>query len=136
MSSSHTLDAIEVIFDDPRFVADAGLIQPATLAQHLGLRDLFDRHVDLGATAGRANVGDKAMTVIHSALAGGDSIDDCDALRAGATRSVLGHTVLAPSTVGRSCAASRGVMPASWTRSPVSCSGGHGGLWPGLATCR
>lgn len=33
-------------------------------------------------------------------LAGGDSIDDCDALRAGATRAVLGHAVLAPSTVG------------------------------------
>lgn len=100
MQSSHTLDALEVLFDDPRLVADAGLIQPATLAQHLGLRALFDTHVHLGAAAGRANVGHKAMTVIHSALAGGDSIDDCDALRAGATRAVLGHTVLAPSTVG------------------------------------
>ena len=100
MPSSHTLDAIEVIFDDPRLVADAGLIQPATLAQHLGLGELFDTHVDLSATPGRANIGHKAMTVIHSALAGGDSIDDCDALRAGATRAVLGHTVLAPSTIG------------------------------------
>ncbi len=100
MSSSHSLDGIEVTFDDERLVADAGLIQPATLAQHLGLRDLFDRHVDLGDTAGRANVGAKAMTVIHSALAGGDSIDDCDALRAGSTGAVLGHAVLAPSTVG------------------------------------
>ena len=100
MPSSHTLDRIEVVFDDPHLVADAGLIQPATLCQHLGLRQLFDTHVDLGDTAGRANVGDKAMTVIHAALAGGDSIDDCDALRAGATRSVLGHAVLAPSTIG------------------------------------
>ena len=100
MPSSHTLDAIEVLFDDPRLVADAGLIQPATLAERLGLRELFDTHVNLGAAAGRANVGDKAMTVIHSALAGGDSIDDCDALRAGATRAVLGHAVLAPSTIG------------------------------------
>ncbi len=100
MPSSHTLDAIEVTFDDGRLVADAGLIQPATLAVHLGLRVLFDRHVDLGDAAGRANVGHKAMTVIHSALAGGDSIDDCDALRAGSTGAVLGHAVLAPSTVG------------------------------------
>ena len=100
MQSSHTLDAIDVIFDDHRLVADAGLIQPATLAQHLGLRDLFDTHVNLGVAPGHANVGDKAMTVIHSALAGGDSIDDCDALRAGATRAVLGHAVLAPSTLG------------------------------------
>ena len=100
MSSSHSLDAIEVTFDDERLVADAGLIEPATLAQHLGLGDLFDRHVELGDARGRANVGAKAMTVIHSALAGGDSIDDCDALRAGATGAVLGHAVLAPSTVG------------------------------------
>ncbi len=100
MRSSHSLDAIEVTFDDERLVADAGLIQPATLAQHLGLLGLFDSHVDLGGAAGRANVGDKAMTLIHSALAGGDSIDDCDALRAGATEAVLGHAVLAPSTVG------------------------------------
>ncbi len=100
MSSSHSLDAIAVTFDDEHLVADAGLIQPATLAQHLGLRELFNARVDLGHAAGRANVGDKAMTVIHSALAGGDSIDDCDALRAGATGGVLGHVVLAPSTVG------------------------------------
>ena len=100
MPSSHTLDAVDVTFDDGRLVADAGLIQPATLAQHLGLRQLFDTHVDLGVAAGRANVGDKAMTVIHSALAGGDSIDDCDGLRAGSTQAVLGHAVLAPSTVG------------------------------------
>ncbi len=100
MPSSHTLDAIEATFDDERLVADAGLIQPATLAQHLGLRAMFGRYVDLGDAPGRANVGAKAMTVVHSALAGGDSIDDCDALRAGSTAAVLGHAVLAPSTVG------------------------------------
>ncbi len=61
---------------------------------------MFDDHVDLGQAVGHANVGHKAMTLIHSALAGGDSIDDADALRAGATESVLGHAVLAPSTLG------------------------------------
>ncbi len=100
MRSSHSLDAIGVTFDDERLVADAGLILPATLAQHLGLRELFDDHVDLGDAAGHANVGHKAMTLIHSALAGGDSIDDADALRAGSTEAVLGHAVLAPSTLG------------------------------------
>lgn len=35
-----------------------------------------------------------------SALAGGDCIDDSDALRAGATCAVLGHRVAAPSTLG------------------------------------
>jgi Transposase DDE domain group 1 len=100
MSSSHSLDAIGVTFDDGRLVAGAGLIAPATLAQHLGLTELFEANVDLGDAPGHANVGHKAMTVIHSALAGGDSIDDCDALRAGSTQAVLGHGVSAPSTVG------------------------------------
>jgi hypothetical protein len=100
MPSLHSLDRIGVIFDDGRLVANAGLIAPASLAQHLGLRELFDTDVSLGDAAGRANVGDKAMTVIHSALAGGDSIDDCDVLRAGSTEAVLGHAVLAPSTIG------------------------------------
>ena len=72
-SFSHTLDGVEVAFDDRHLVADAGLILAATLAEHLGLRELFDDHVDLGAVAGRANVGHKAWTVIHSVLAGGDS---------------------------------------------------------------
>jgi len=81
-------------------VADAGLVLAATLAQHLGLQELFDRHVDLGDAPGHANVGHKAMTLVHSALAGGDSIDDADALRAGSTQAVLGHAVAAPSTLG------------------------------------
>ena len=100
MRSSHSLDAMAVTFDDERLVADAGLILPATLAQHLGLRELFDDHVDLGDAAGHANVGHKAMTLVHSALAGGDSINDADALRAGSTQAALGHAVLAPSTLG------------------------------------
>lgn len=96
----HSLDRFDVTFDDERLVANAGLMLPATLAQHLGLRELLDEYVDLGDAAGRANVGHKAMTLIHSALAGGDSIDDADALRAGDTQAVLGHVVLAPSTLG------------------------------------
>jgi len=98
--SCHNLDRLDVTFDDEHLVANAGLMLPATLAQHLGLRELFDEHVDLGDAAGRANVGHKAMTLVHSALAGGDSIDDADVLRAGDTGAVLGHGVLAPSTLG------------------------------------
>ena len=44
-SSSHSLDRISVTFDDDHAVANAGLIQPATLADHLGLRELFDEYV-------------------------------------------------------------------------------------------
>ena len=38
MRSSHSLDALSVQFDDDNAVADAGLLLPATLAQHLGLK--------------------------------------------------------------------------------------------------
>ena len=41
-------DRIRVSFDDHRLVANAGLLLPATLAQHLGLRELVDHHLDLG----------------------------------------------------------------------------------------
>jgi Transposase DDE domain group 1 len=97
---SYNPDEIDVQFDDGRLVADAGLILPATLAVGLGLRELLGTHVDLGEAPGRANVADKAMTLLHSALAGGSWIDDCDRLRAGSTGQVLGHRVLAPSTIG------------------------------------
>jgi hypothetical protein len=100
MRSSHGLDALSVQFDDDNAVADAGLLLPATLAQHLGLRDLLDAHVNLGAVSGRANPSAKAMTLIASLIAGGEFIDDADALRAGETDRVLGHWVAAPSTLG------------------------------------
>ena len=81
-------------------MANAGLLLPVTLARHLGLRELVDRHVDLGGAPGRANVGDKMLTLVASALAGGDCIDDADALRAGGTDRVLGCVIKAPSTLG------------------------------------
>ena len=93
-------DRIQVAFDDHRLVANAGLLLPITLAHHLGLGELVDRHVDLGGAPGRANAGDKLLTLVASALAGGDCIDDADALRAGGTEQVLGCTVKAPSTLG------------------------------------
>ena len=93
-------DRIEIAFDDHRLVANAGLILPVTLAHHLGLGELVDRHVDLGEVPGRANGGDKVLTLVASALAGGDCIDDADALRAGGTEQVLGCAVKAPSTLG------------------------------------
>lgn len=99
-SSCHSLDRVGVTFDDERLVANAGLVGPASLCQHLGLRGLFDRRVDLGDAPGRANVGHKALTVIHSVLAAADSIDGCEVLRAGATAEVLGHELRAPSTIG------------------------------------
>ena len=100
MRSSHSLEHLDTAFDDDRLVPDAGLLLPATLAQHLGLRELVGRHLHLGRAAGRANVGDKLLTLVMSALAGGDHIDHADALRAGDTGRVLGFRVKAASTVG------------------------------------
>ena len=93
-------DRIRILFDDHRLVANAGLLLPATLARHLGLRELVDHHLDLGGAPGRANTGDKMLTLVASALAGGDCIDDADALRAGGTVGVLGCVVKASSTLG------------------------------------
>ena len=94
------LDRIQVAFDDHRVVANAGLLLPASLALRLGLAQLVDKHVGLGDAPGRANTGDKIMTLVASALAGGDCIDDADALRAGGTAGVLDCLVKAPSTLG------------------------------------
>ena len=82
----------DVAFDGTQLVADAGLLLPATLARHLGLRRFGRRALDLGAGPGRANAGDKVLTLVMSALAGGDCIDDANALQAGGTEQVLGFT--------------------------------------------
>ena len=93
-------DRFQIAFDDHRLVANAGLILPATLGRHLGLPELVDRHLDLGRAPGRANTGDKVMTLVASALAGGDCIDDADVLRTGGTAGAIGCVVKAPSTLG------------------------------------
>ena len=93
-------DRIQIAFDDHRLVANAGLLLPVTLAQHLGLRELVDHHVDLADAPGRANAGDKMLTLVASALAGGDCIDDADVLRTGGTAGAIGCVVKAPSTLG------------------------------------
>ena len=48
MLPRHHPDVIHIAFDDHRLVNNAGLILPATLALHLGLPQLVDRHLDLG----------------------------------------------------------------------------------------
>ena len=98
--SSQILDRLDVVFDDRNAVAGAGLVLPMTLAGRLGLRALFDEGVDLGGAVGHANVGLKAMALIASALAGGDSIDDADMLRSGRSDTAIGQWMPAPSTLG------------------------------------
>ena len=88
-------DRIQIAFDDHRLVANAGPILPVTLAHHLGLGELVDNHVDLRDAPGRANVGDKLLTLVASALAGGDCIDAADTLRTGGTEQALDCVVKA-----------------------------------------
>ena len=96
---SHSLDRIEVTFDDPNLVADAGLLLVATLTQRLGLEALIDATVSLidrSVAPGRAQGVDVGPRDDRRR----QHIDHADLLRAGSTAGVLGHRVMAPSTLG------------------------------------
>jgi hypothetical protein len=100
MGSSHTLDRLDTCFDDTHAVANAGLLLAATLAERLGIEQTADALIELGERPGAHRPGRKLLTLVHALLAGGDCIDDADLLRCGQTASVLGHRVMAPSTLG------------------------------------
>jgi Transposase DDE domain group 1 len=96
-----SLDSVTVAFDEPRLISDAGLLVIATLADRLGLEQLVNESVWLGyKVPGAALPGRKVMSLVHGMLAGADSIDDMNVLRAGSTGLILGHRVMAPSTLG------------------------------------
>jgi hypothetical protein len=99
-SVSRGIDRIEVTFDEPNLVANAGLILVATLVVRLGLERLINGSVDLSGRVGGALPGRKVLTLVHAMVAGGSHIDHADMLRAGATQGVLPHRVMAPSTLG------------------------------------
>jgi Transposase DDE domain group 1 len=95
------LDGLEVRFDDERVVSDAGITLVATLAGRLGIEGLVDRFVVLRRERpGAANAGRKVMALVFAMVLGADSIDDCELLRAGRTRRLLGGWIPAPSTLG------------------------------------
>jgi Transposase DDE domain group 1 len=100
MPSSHSPAGLVAVFDDDHAVANAGLLLPATLAQRLGIEAVVDELVDLGDRPGAHRPGRKVLTLVHAMLAGADCIDDADVLRTGQTARVLGHRVMAPSTLG------------------------------------
>jgi Transposase DDE domain group 1 len=100
MPSSHSPAGLVVAFDDDHAVANAGLLLPATLTDRRGIEALVDALVDLGDRPGAHRPGRKVLTLVHALVAGGDCIDDADLLRSGSTAAVLGHQVMAPSTLG------------------------------------
>lgn len=101
LTGPRSLDSVRVQFDEQRLISDAGLLLTATLADRLRLRDLVDDSVRLKAgNPGAGSAGAKVMTLVNGMLAGADCIDDMNVLRAGSTGLVLGHRVMAPSTLG------------------------------------
>jgi hypothetical protein len=98
---SVVLDRLEVSFDDERLVSDAGIALVATLAGRLGIEQLAEQVVRLRPDRpGARNAGRKVMSLVYAMLLGADSIDDCDLLRSGRTRRLVGGWVAAPSTLG------------------------------------
>jgi len=96
-----SLDSVGVVFDEQRLISDAGLLLAATLSDRLGIEELVNESVWLGyRVPGAALPGRKVLSLVHGMLAGADSIDDMNVLRAGSTGVILGHRVMAPSTLG------------------------------------
>ena len=95
------LDSVRVQFDEQRLISDAGLLLTATLADRLGIEELVNESVWLDPRLpGAALPGRKVMSLVHGMLAGADGVDDMNVLRAGSTGLILGHRVMAPSTLG------------------------------------
>ena len=95
------LDSVRVVFDEQRLVSNAGLLVTSTLADRLGIEEVVNESVWLDPRApGAALPGRKVMSLVHGMLAGADSIDEMNVLRAGSTGLILGHRVMAPSTLG------------------------------------
>jgi hypothetical protein len=92
---------VRVALDDDRVVSDAGIALVATPAGRLGIEGLVRRPVRLRRDRpGASNAGRKVMALIYAMALGADCIDDCDVLRAGRTRRLLGGWLPAPSTLG------------------------------------
>jgi len=86
-----------VSFTEKNLVPNAGLLPAAVLAQRIGLAEVVDERLRLAVQG--ANSGSKALTVIGSMLARGDSIEDTAVLRTGAGGELFDGT-RAPSTIG------------------------------------
>ena len=87
--------SIVPVFDDPNLVSAAGLVPVLELAGRAGLDGLLAEHLSVPSP----NAVDKSRSVIAGMLAGADSIDDLDLLRAGGMARVVAG-VRAPSTLG------------------------------------
>lgn len=97
---SYSPARLDVVFDDDHGVANAGLSLVAMCSETLGIEETANNFIALGERPGAFRPGRKILTLVHSLAIGGDCIDDVDVLRCGSTDQVLGHQVMAPSTIG------------------------------------
>ena len=101
MQSSHAASVVDIAFDDPNLIADAGLVLTVALAEQVGLPELVAEHVAIvdAVNSAGANPAAKVMSLLAGMVAGADSIDDVDRLRHAGNR--LAFTgIRAPSTLG------------------------------------
>ena len=108
-------DRIQIAFDDHRLVANAGLLLPVTLAHHLGLSQLVQERLDLGDAPGRANAGDKMMTLVASALAAATALTTPMCCAPGGRPAPWAARSRRHPPWEPSCAASVGATFANWT---------------------
>jgi Transposase DDE domain group 1 len=101
MRSSHAASAVDIAFDDPNLVADAGLVPVVALAEQVGLPGLVAEHVAItgAANSAGANPEAKVMSLVAGMVAGADSIEDIDRPRHAGNGGVFDQ-IRAPSTVG------------------------------------
>jgi hypothetical protein len=116
MKVSHVAAVVDVAFDDPNLIADAGLVPVLALAEQIGLPELVAERVAIrGAANGAgANPAAKVCSLLAGMVAGADSIEDMDRLRH-AGNSVVFDQIRAPSTLAcdvvQANAPSRGRTP-------------------------
>ena len=128
---------LKPVFDDDSLIANAGMLPAVLLLDRLGIGGLADQRLALGNRAANPNRSDKLLTLVCSALAGGDCIDDADLLRSRARTPAswdLRSRRLLPWEP--SCVRSDGTTSASWTQSPGSRSSAPGPWAPVRATNR
>jgi len=101
MQSCHAATVVDVAFDDPNLIADAGLVPVLAVAERIGLPDLVAEHLSIvdAANSAGANPVAKVMSLVAGMVAGADSIEDVDRLRQ-TGNDLLFDQVRAPSTLG------------------------------------
>jgi hypothetical protein len=89
---------VDARFDEPNVVSSAGLVPVMRLAAAVGLARLVAGRVRVAGSVG-SNPGGKVAAVVAGMVAGADSIDDLDVVRAGGMGRLFGRCY-APSTLG------------------------------------